>query len=126
MKVVGVTSLDNHKRNQATHSSGEKLADIVDIAIDNCVPAQDALVDVESWKAPVAAGSTAAFVTIAMALVAQVAAELGKRGVSMPVFVSPNVEGLSLDNNQPVFEAYQRSLDRQSWNPPLAAPHPLK
>jgi uncharacterized phosphosugar-binding protein len=126
MKVVGVTSLDNHRRNQATHSSGQKLADVVDLVIDNCVPAQDALVNVESWKAPVAAGSTAAFVTIAMALVAQVAAELAKRGVSLPVFVSPNVEGLSPDNNQRVFEAYQGSLDRKLWNPQSAVPQPGK
>ena len=124
MKVVGVTSLDNHRRNQATHSSGQKLADVVDIVIDNCIPAQDALVNVEGWKAPVAAGSTASFVTIAMALVAQVAAGLAERGISLPVFVSPNVEGMSPDNNPRVFEAYQRSLDRKSWNPQSAVPQP--
>ena len=40
-----------------------------------------------------------AFVTIAMALVAQVAAELASRGIAA-------------DNNAPVFAAYERSLGR--------------
>ena len=53
-----------------------------------------------------------ACITIAMALVAQVAAELAKRGVQPPVFVSPNVPGIPADNNSQVFAAYERSLVR--------------
>lgn len=112
LKVIGVTSLDNYRQREATHSSGKKLADVVDVAIDNCVPAEDALVEIEGWKAPVAAGSTVAFVTIAMALVAEVAAQLSKRGKKPPVFVSPNVPGIPSDNNQRVYEAYEQSLRR--------------
>ncbi len=85
---------------------------MAELVIDNCVPAQDALVEIEGWKAPVAAGSTVAFVTIAMALVAQVAAELARRGLHPPVFVSPNVPGIPADNNQQVFAAYERSFKR--------------
>ena len=110
--TVAVTSLDNHHQRAATHSSGKKLADVAQIAIDNCTPAEDALVEVPGWKAPVAAGSTVAFATIAMALVAQVAAELASRGIAPPVFVSPNVPGIAADNNAQVFAAYQRSLER--------------
>ena len=47
-----------------------------------------------------------AFVTIAMALVAQVAAELASRGITPPVFVWPNVPGIAADNNAQVFAAY--------------------
>jgi uncharacterized phosphosugar-binding protein len=60
----------------------------------------------------VAAGSTAAFITISMALVAEVASRLAARGVTPPVFVSPNVPGVPADNNSRVFAAYERSLDR--------------
>ncbi len=112
LKTVAVTSLDNYRQRPATHSSGKKLADVADLVIDNCTPAEDALVRVAGWKAPVAAGSTVACVTIAMALVAQVAAELAKRGVQPPVFVSPNVPGFPSDNNSRVFAAYERSLVR--------------
>jgi len=110
--TVAVTSMDNWRRRAATHSSGKKLADVAEIVIDNCVPAEDALVEVSGWKAPVAAGSTVAFVSIAMALVAQVAAELARRGITPPVFVAPNVPGFPADNNAKVFAAFQSSLER--------------
>src|SRR5579863_2351837 len=84
----------------------------VDLVIDNCVPADDSLVKIEGWKAPVAAGSTVAAVTIAMALVAQVAAALARRGLHPPVFVSPNVPGIPADNNAQVYLAYEQSLAR--------------
>jgi uncharacterized phosphosugar-binding protein len=113
LRTVAVTSMANYRAREPTHSSGKKLADVADLVIDNAVPAEDALVAIEGWKAPVAAGSTVAFVTIAMALVAQVAAELARRGVAPPVFVSPNVSGIPADNNDQVFAAYERSLRRK-------------
>lgn len=112
MKVVAATSMDNHRTREATHSSGKKLADVADIVIDNCVDARDAQVDIDGWKAPVAAGSTIAFITIAMAIVAEVAAQLAARGIAPPVFVSPNVQGIPADNNLQVFAAYERGLKR--------------
>src|SRR5437870_9969899 len=54
-----------------TSAHGKKLSAVADLTIDNCVLAEDALVKVKGWKAPVAAGSTIAFVTIAQAIVAQ-------------------------------------------------------
>jgi uncharacterized phosphosugar-binding protein len=112
LKTIAVTSMDSQRRREATHSSGKKLSDAADLVIDNCVPAEDALVTIEQWAAPVAAGSTVAFITIAMALVAEVAAGLANRGTKPPVFVSPSVPGFGPDNNTQVFAAYERSLNR--------------
>lgn len=112
LTVVAITSMDNQKRSRSTHSSGKKLSDVADVVIDNCVPAEDALVDIEGWKAPVAAGSTVAFVAIANSIVAEVAAQIGKRGMMPPVFVSPNVPGIPSDNNPQVFAAYEKALRR--------------
>lgn len=112
LSVVAVTSMDNYRKREAAHSSGKKLADCADVTIDNCCPAEDAVVTIENWKAPVAASSTVAAVTISMALVAQVAAELAKRGKNPPVFVSPNVPGIAKDNNDRVYSEYERSLRR--------------
>ena len=112
LKTVVITSMDNQRLAKASHSSGKKLSDVGDIVIDNCVPAQDALVNIDGWKAPVAAGSTVAFITIAMALVAEVAGELAKRGIAPPTFVSPNVPGIPADNNMKVFAAYEQALKR--------------
>lgn len=110
--TVAVTSLDNYRRREATHSSGKKLPDVADHVIDNCVPAEDALVSINGWKAPVAAGSTVTTVTIAMAIVAQVASNLAAKGLKPPVFVSPNVPGIPADNNNRVYDEYERSLRR--------------
>src|SRR5688500_5230336 len=112
LKDVVITSMDNQNRSRSTHSSGKKLSDVGDVVIDNCVPAEDALVSIEGWKAPVAAGSTVAFVTIANSIVAEVAAQIGKRGMMPPVFVSPNVPGIPSDNNPQVFAAYEKALRR--------------
>ena len=112
LKVVAITSMDNQKKSTSTHSSGRKLSEVADVVIDNCVPAEDALVAIEGWKAPVAAGSTVAFVTIANAIVAEVAAQIAARGMNPPVFVSPNVPGIPPDNNPQVFAAYEKALRR--------------
>lgn len=105
LKVVSVSSLANAKASEARHSTGKKLPDIVDIAIDNCVAAEDALVDVGNPE-KIAAGSTMAVIFVAMSLVAETGARLAKRGIKLQTFVSPNVPGIEKDHNQRVFEAF--------------------
>jgi len=112
LTTVAITSLDNYRKRESTHSSGKKLPDVADIVIDNCTPAEDALVKIDGWKAPVAAGSTVAFITIAMAIVAQVAAETSKRGLTPPVFVSPNVVGIPPGEMNRVYAEYEAKLRR--------------
>ena len=112
LTTVAVTSMDNYRKRDAVHCSGKKLADCADIVIDNCTPAEDALVAIDGWKAPVAAGSTVAFITIAMSIIAQVAANLAAKGQTPPVFVSPNVQGIPADNTNRVYEEYERRLKR--------------
>jgi uncharacterized phosphosugar-binding protein len=109
LTVVSVSSHQNHRQAQATHSSGKKLADASDIAIDNCVPPEDALVSVEGMREKFAAGSTVAAISIAMALVAETGVRLVKSGARPPTFVSPNV-GLPADHNQQVFQEYERFI----------------
>lgn len=108
LTVVSVSSHQNRAAT-ATHSSGKKLADVSTIAIDNCVPPEDALVGVEGIPEKFAAGSTVAAVSIAMALVAETGARLVSSGARPATFVSPNV-GLPADHNQHVFEEYQRMI----------------
>ncbi|MGH9471030.1 MAG: sugar isomerase domain-containing protein [Terriglobia bacterium] len=107
LNVVSVSSLQNYQQARATHSSGKQLAGASDIAIDNCVPPEDALVSVEGMPERFAAGSTVAAVSIAMALVAETGARLVKLGVRPPTFVSPNL-GLPPEHNQNVFTEYER------------------
>jgi len=88
------------------------LAVVADFVIVYCTPGEDALVQIEGWKSPVAAGSTVAFVTIAMSIIAQVAANLGAKGLTPPVFVSPNVVGIPPDQMNRVYQEYEQRLKR--------------
>lgn len=112
-KVVSVSSLQNYQRCDATHSSRKKLPDASDIAIDNCVPPEDALVAAPGAPEQFAAGSTVAAVSIAMALVAEVGVRLVRSGNRPFVFVSPNA-GAARDHNEKVFEEYARRMTRRS------------
>lgn len=109
LTVITVSSLANAKAAKATHSSGEKLPDVADIAIDNCVSPEDSQVDIGRPER-VAAGSTMAAVFVAMSLVAETGARLVAKGHVPVTFVSPNVPGIEKDHNQEVFRAYSREL----------------
>jgi len=116
MSVITVSSHANAAIATATHSSGKRLRDTADIALDNCVAPEDAQVDI-GRREKVAAGSTMSAVFIAMALVAETGARLAAKGIEMPTFVSPNVAGVEKDHNFRVFDAYTEKLFER---PPVA------
>jgi uncharacterized phosphosugar-binding protein len=109
MKVISVSSLANAAAAKATHSSGKRLSDVADIAIDNCVAPEDSQVDIGRPE-KVGAGSTMAAVFIAMSLVAETGSRLVARGFRPMTFVSPNVAGASKDHNLRVFDEYTEKL----------------
>jgi uncharacterized phosphosugar-binding protein len=76
MPVIAVVSLDHANRSAARHSSGKKLAEIADIAIDNCTPAGDAMVSIDGLDDPVGPGSTIGFAAIVNAIKSQTAENL--------------------------------------------------
>ncbi|HEY1807217.1 MAG TPA: SIS domain-containing protein [Acidobacteriaceae bacterium] len=110
-KVVTVSSHTNYEQAAAKHSSGKKLRDVADVAIDNCVPPEDALIAAEGIPEKFAAGSTVASVSIAMTLVAETGRRLVREGHRPSTFVSPNV-GLPADHNQQVFQEFMRNVQR--------------
>ena len=110
LKVIAVTSLANAAQAKATHSSGKRLADVADIVIDNCVPPRDALIEIEGVDAPVAAGSTVAVVSISMALVAETASQLARRGHPLDIYVSPNVPTVDVDHNLHVHDRHEKLM----------------
>jgi uncharacterized phosphosugar-binding protein len=105
--VVSVSSHENARSAKRTHSSGQALSDLADIAIDNCVAPEDSQVDVGRAE-KVAAGSTIAVVFVAMALVAETGARLAAQGHPLTTFVSPNVPGIEKDHNLRVFDEYAK------------------
>ncbi len=115
LRVITISSLSNAKAAQARHSSGKKLPDTADIAIDNCVEPEDAQVDVGNPE-KLAAGSTMAVVFIAMSLLAETGSRLAAKGIKLHTFVSPNVPGIEKDHNQKVFESYTKAWFARGWS----------
>jgi uncharacterized phosphosugar-binding protein len=109
LNVITVSSHANGKVAIATHSSGKKLSDVADIAIDNCVEPEDSQVDIGRPE-KIAGGSTMAGVFIAMSLVAETGARLQARRHALSIFVSPNVPGIETGHNQNVFRTFSRTL----------------
>jgi uncharacterized phosphosugar-binding protein len=112
LTVITVSSHANKAIAKPTHSSGKVLSDVADIAIDNCVPPEDALVDVGQVE-NVAAGSTMAAVFVAMSLVAECAKQLKARGKHLMTFVSPNVPGVEKGHTDRVYEAFTAGFFRR-------------
>jgi uncharacterized phosphosugar-binding protein len=112
MTVISVSSHANKAVAKPSHSSGKVLSDVADIAIDNCVPPEDSLVDI-GMKEKVGAGSTMAAVFIAMSLVAEAGQQLAARGIQPTTFVSPNVAGVDRNHNQHVFEVFTEQFFRR-------------
>jgi uncharacterized phosphosugar-binding protein len=115
-RVVTVSSLENAKVASRTHSSGKALPDLADVALDNCVEPEDSQVDI-GRREKVAAGSTIAAVSIAMALVAETGARLAAAGHDLHTFVSPNVPGVPADHNLRVFDTYARKWYERAPDP---------
>lgn len=107
--VISVSSAANLDR-PPNHSSGKRLADVADVAIDTGVPVEDALVRLDGWERPLAGASTIVACAVVGELIARTAAVLLARGITLPTFVSPTVPGADVSSNDAVFEAHRRRL----------------
>lgn len=93
LQVIGITSLAYTAGVKSRHSSGKKLVDLCDVVIDNGAPYGDAAVDIPGFAQKVGPLSSLTGIAIVNALVSEVVAQLVKRGVQPPVFMSANVDG---------------------------------
>ncbi len=116
LKVIAITSGENHLKALATHSSGKKLGDVADILIDNCCPLEDSLVPIPSYAQKVGASSTLAAITISQAIVSETALLLEKKKHPMFIFVSPNVKECPSDYMHTVYAEYTRLLKKNQNN----------
>ena len=114
LPVIAVVSMDHCQFSAAKHSSGNKLIDIADIVLDNCVPAGDALVLVEGLDDPVGPASTvgaAIVVNMVKVAVAQRLTALGHppKVLTSSYFISPEESKARFDES---YDEYRRGLTR--------------
>lgn len=90
LPVIAVVSFDHSAKSAPKHSSGKKLIELADVAIDNCTPAGDAMVAINGLDDPVGPGSTIGFAAIVNAMKSQTAEMLVAAGTS-PLVLSSSV-----------------------------------
>lgn len=90
LPVIAVTSLAHAQATISRHSSGKKLFEVVDVTIDNCTPAGDAVIDLEGLKYRVSPTSTIGTIAMVNALKARTAELMIKKGTPPVVLTSPH------------------------------------
>ena len=108
LATVAVTSMFNAGRD-VSHSKGKALHEICDFVIDTGSPVEDAVIDV-GWGRPLGGTSTLIAGVVSHEIVTRTGAEMQKRGVVLPTFVSPTVPGASVSSNDEVFAAHAEYL----------------
>ena len=93
LPLIGITSLAYTRGVGSRHPSGQKLADLCDVLIDNGAPYGDAAVEVPGFPQKVGPLSSLTGVAIVNAIACEVVSRLVSRGITPPVFVSANLDG---------------------------------
>jgi len=93
VKLIGITARAYSDGVASRHPSGQKLADLCDLVLDNGAPYGDAAVAVAGFRQKIGPLSSVTGCALANALVAETVAVLVARGVTPPVFMSANLDG---------------------------------
>ena len=93
IKVIAMSSMSYAQSVGPVHSSGKKLYEFVDLTLDNCAPAAEAMLDVEGVEAKFAAASGLASSFILWSVTAVVIEEMQKRGMDPLLLKSTNYPG---------------------------------
>jgi uncharacterized phosphosugar-binding protein len=120
VSVVAITNLQQSHAARSRHNSGKRLFESADVVIDNCVPAGDALLSLPGLPGAndrVGASSTVAGAAIVNSIMIEAVSELLRRGESVPVLPSANVDGTTADGLRKILRRYQgriRYLDLET------------
>ena len=108
IKTICLTSLAYSAGVSSRHPTGKKLADLCEVAIDNCVPLGDASVDIPGFAQKVGPLSSVTGCAIVNSIVTEVVNDLVSKGIDPPVFVSANLDNGDAWNARLLFENRDR------------------
>ncbi len=105
VKTIAITSLAQSRQYPSRHISGQKLYELADLVIDNCVPSGDGLMQVGTHlTGPVSSMA-------GILLVNTIATEAMKlalaQGATLPIYHSQNVDGPS---NEALYAQYENRV----------------
>ena len=111
IKVIAFTSMEYTKAVDAVHPSGKKLYEMVDLAMDNCAPAAEAMMEVPGIEAKYAAASGIASDLIMWSMTTVAVEKLLEKGITPGILKSANFPGGN-DYNKTVIEPH---YDQYGW-----------
>ena len=103
VSVIAFTSMEYARQVDPVHPSGKKLYEFVTLAVDNCAPAAEAMIEVEGIEARFAAASGIASDYIMWNITSVVVEKMLEKGLTPGILKSANFPGGN-DYNKTVVE----------------------
>ena len=107
VRVIAITNIEQSRASAPRHASGKRLYELADVALDNCVPAGDALLELPGLASRIGPSSTIAGAALINSLIIEAVAELLRRGETAPVLPSANVEGVTEGTLEEILRRYK-------------------
>ena len=102
LKVIAITSLEQSQKYESRHKSGKKLFEIADLVIDNCVPSGDGVMKTD--KKLIGPASSVLGILIVNILTTEAIKINRKKGISVPIFQSQNIDET---NNEELYKRFE-------------------
>ncbi len=107
VNVVAFTSLEYAQAVEPVHPSGKRLHEFVTIAVDNCAPAAEAMLDVEGIEAKFAAASGISSAYLLWSITSCAVEKMLADGYTPGILKSANFPG-GFDYNDKIQEHYEQ------------------
>lgn len=108
IKVIAFTSMEYTMSVDAVHPSGKRLYEMVDIAMDNCAPAAEAMMDIDGIEAKYAAASGIACDILLWSMTTVAIEKLMEKGITPGILKSANYPGGNDYNKQVIEPNYEK------------------
>ena len=108
IKVIAFTSMEYTKAVDAVHPSGKKLYEMVDLAIDNCAPGDEAMIEVPGIEARFTATSGLACNILLWSMTAVAVEKLQEKGITPGILKSANFPGGADYNEKELYPQYDK------------------
>ena len=108
LNVIAITSLEQSQKYESRHKSEKKLYEIADLVIDNCVPSGDGVMEIDQKL--IGPASSVLGILIVNILSTEAIKINTKKGISVPVFQSQNIDETNNDELYKRFESRAKHL----------------
>jgi uncharacterized phosphosugar-binding protein len=106
VKVIAITSVTQSSSSLPLHASGQRLFELADVTIDNCVPPGDALLALPGLTSRIGPSSTVAGAAIINSIMIEGVSESLRRGGDVPVLPSANIDGVTQERLRELLGRY--------------------